>query len=65
MKALRAVAHYWWDFFVGDAPEFALVTLAIVGAAYAFAHDRDVGVVVLPAVTLGAVAVSAARYRRR
>ena len=63
-RMVRAFGMFWWDFLVGDTPEFFFVTLAIVGLAYLLHSQRTVGVIVLPLVALSAVALSARRARR-
>lgn len=61
----RAFWAFWLDFLVGDAPEFLVVTLVVVGLAYLLHTHRMIGIFVLPAITLCAVAISAWRVRRR
>jgi hypothetical protein len=63
-RAARAFGHFWWDFLIGDTPEFAVVTLVVVGLGALLHHDRAVGIVVLPATVLVSVAVSSWRVRR-
>jgi hypothetical protein len=63
-RAVVAFGKFWWDFLVGDTPEFAAATVAVVGAAYLLHTVRDVGIVVLPVLALGSVALSARRARR-
>ena len=43
-RVLRAFAHFWWDFLVGDTPELALATGIIVAVAFLLAgtHWLDV-----------------------
>jgi hypothetical protein len=64
-RGLRAFGRFWWDFLVGDTPELTLTALVIVGAAFALAPHRDVALVVLPAVAVAALVVSAARGRTK
>jgi hypothetical protein len=64
-RALKAFGDFWIDFLIGDAPEFFFVTLGIVALAFLLHRHRAIGVVVLPAVTLLAVSLSAWRVRRR
>ncbi len=64
-RALRAVGAFWWDFLIGDTPEFFVATLVIVGLAYLLHPYRAVASVVLPVVVLVVVAASAWRVRRR
>ena len=61
----RAFAHFWWDFFVGDTPELALATAAIVGLAFLLAGDHWAGAVLLPLVAAGFLFASTYRGRRR
>jgi hypothetical protein len=63
-RALLAFANFWREFLIGDAPEFAVITCVVIGLAYALRSHRDVGIVLLPVVTLVAVGVSASRARR-
>jgi hypothetical protein len=64
-KALRAFGQFWWDFLVGDTPELALATGAIVGIAFLLAGQRWVGAIVLPLMAAGFLFVSTYRGRRR
>lgn len=64
-RAIVAFGRFWWDFLVGDTPEFAVATVVIVALAYAVQRERTVGVILLPVVALGSVALSAAWARRR
>jgi hypothetical protein len=64
-RALRAFVEFWQDFLIGDTPEFLVVALVVVALAYGLRSVTWVGVIVLPLVTLGAVAASAWRVRRR
>ena len=34
VRVVRAFGLFWWDFLVGDTPELALATGAIVGLAF-------------------------------
>jgi hypothetical protein len=63
-RAWRGFVDFWVEFLIGDTPEFLLVTLAVVGLAFAFASSRVAGTIVLPLVIAIAVAVSAWRVRR-
>jgi hypothetical protein len=66
IRALRAFGHFWWDFLVGDTPELALATAAIVGLAFLLAGGtRLVGAIVLPLVAAAFLFVSTYRGRRR
>jgi hypothetical protein len=64
-RALRAFGHFWWDFVIGDTPELALATGAIVGLAFLLAGDNLVGAILLPLVAAGFLFVSTYRGRRR
>jgi hypothetical protein len=65
-RAIRAFGHFWWDFLVGDTPELALATAAIVGLAFLLAGGtRLVGAIVLPLVAAAFLFVSTYRGRRR
>lgn len=64
-RAAVAFYRFWHEFLIGDTPEFAVVTVVVVGLAFALRAHRDAGIVVLPIVTLGSVAVSAWMVHRR
>jgi len=64
-RAVRAFGLFWWDFLVGDTPELALATGAIVGLAFLLAGQRWVGAIVLPSVAAAFLFVSTYRGRRR
>jgi hypothetical protein len=64
-RLLRAFGLFWWDFLVGDTPELALATGAIVGLAFLLAGARVVGVVLLPLVAAGFLFLSTYRGRKR
>lgn len=64
-RAAKAFGDFWWDFLIGDTPEFLVVALVVVALAFALRTQRWTSVVVLPLLTLAAVAVSAWRVRRR
>ena len=64
-RAVRAFGHFWWDFLVGDTPELALATGAIVGLAFLLAGQRWVGAILLPLVAAAFLFVSTYRGRRR
>jgi hypothetical protein len=65
VRALRAFGLFWWDFLVGDTPELALATGAIVGLAFLLAGQRWVGAILLPLVAAAFLLVSTYRGRRR
>jgi hypothetical protein len=64
-RVIRAFGHFWWDFLVGDTPELALATGAIVGLAFLLAGQRRVGAILLPLVAAGFLLVSTYRGRKR
>ncbi len=64
-RAVRSFGRFWWEFLVGDTPELALATAAIVGLAFLLAGQRIVGAIVLPLVAAGFLFVSTYRGRRR
>ena len=64
-RALRAFGRFWWDFVIGDTPELALATAAIVGLAFLLGGNRTVGAIVLPVTAAGFLGLSTWRGRRR
>jgi len=62
-RGLRAFGRFWWDFLVGDTPELFVATLVVVGVAFALAPLHALPVIVVPAVAVLALVVSAARGR--
>jgi hypothetical protein len=64
-RAVRAFGHFWWDFLVGDTPELALATGAIVGLAFLLDGQRLVGAILLPLLAAAFLFVSTYRGRRR
>ncbi|MGP0030151.1 MAG: hypothetical protein ACLPVF_06560 [Acidimicrobiales bacterium] len=64
-RALRAFGHFWWDFLVGEAPEFAVATALIVGLAYLLEDTRLAAAIVLPLLTAVFLVAAAYRGRRR
>jgi hypothetical protein len=62
---LRAFGRFWWEFLVGDTPELFVAVLVIVGASFALRADRTAAIVVLPALAVAALVVSAFRGRTR
>ena len=63
--ALRAFGRFWWDFLVGDTPELAVATGAIVGLAFLLSGQRVVGAILLPLVAAAFLFLSTYRGRRR
>ncbi len=64
-RALGAFGRFWWDFLIGDTPEVALATGAIVAVAFLLDGSRLAGAIVLPLLAAGFLLVSALRGRRR
>jgi hypothetical protein len=62
-RAAKAFGRFWWDFLIGDTPEFAVATLAIVGLAFLIEDARVAGAILLPLVT--AAFLLASTYRGR
>jgi hypothetical protein len=65
VRALRSFGHFWWDFLVGDTPELALATGAIVGLAFLLTGERTAGAILLPLMAAAFLLVSTYRGRRR
>jgi hypothetical protein len=64
-RLLRAFGLFWWDFLVGDTPELALATAALVGLAFLVAGNRIVAAILLPLVAAGFLFASTYRGRKR
>jgi hypothetical protein len=64
VKLLKGFGSFWWEFLIGDTPEFALATLVIVGLAFLLDHHRIPAAIVLPLVTAAFLLASALRGRR-
>jgi hypothetical protein len=64
-QSMKAFGHFWWDFLIGDTPEFAVATLLIVGLAYALRHDHVAAAILLPLLTAVFLLASTLRGRRR
>ena len=64
-RLVRAFGHFWWDFLVGDTPELAVATGAIVGLAFLLDGQGVVGAILLPLVAAAFLFVSTYRGRRR
>jgi hypothetical protein len=62
-RALRAFGHFWWDFLIGDTPEFALATGVLVGLAYLLHTAGVTAAILLP--LLAALFLLASTYRGR
>jgi hypothetical protein len=65
VRWLTAFGRFWWDFIVGDTPEFAVATLAIVGAALLLRHERIAATILLPLLAATFLLASTLRGRRR
>jgi hypothetical protein len=64
-RSLRAFGHFWWDFLIGDSPEFVLATGVIISLAFLLDEGRLVATIVLPLVAAGFLLVSTYRGRQR
>ncbi len=65
VRLLRAFGLFWWDFLVGDTPELAVATAALVGLAFLLAGNRIVAAIVLPLAAAGFLFASTYRGRKR
>jgi hypothetical protein len=65
IRALTAFGRFWWDFLIGDTPEFALATVVLVGLAYALRRHHLVATIVLPLLAATFLAASTYRGRRK
>ncbi|HEV3213867.1 MAG TPA: hypothetical protein VGZ03_10770 [Acidimicrobiales bacterium] len=63
-RGLRAFGRLWWECLGGDTPELCVATLVVVGVAFALAPLHVLPIIVVPAVAVLALVVSAARGRR-
>ncbi len=50
--ALQAFGRFWWDFLVGDTPELAAGTLAVVAIAWGVAHGGGALLLCVPAAVV-------------
>jgi hypothetical protein len=64
IKAIKAFGHFWWDFLIGDTPELAVATLAIVGLAFVLSHHKLLGAILLPLAAALFLLASTLRGRR-
>jgi hypothetical protein len=64
-RALRAFGDFWWDFLIGDAPEFVLATGVVIALAYLLEDNRVAAAIVLPLVTAAFLVASTYRGRQR
>jgi hypothetical protein len=62
---VRVFGHFWWDFLVGDTPELALATGAVVAVAFLLAGTRWLGAILLPLLAAVFLLLSALRGSRR
>jgi hypothetical protein len=61
----RAFGHFWWDFLIGDTPEFAVTVGVIILLAYLLDHRRLAATFVLPLIAAAFLLVSTYRGRKR
>ena len=64
-RYLVAFGHFWWDFLIGDSPEFVLATGVIIALAFLLDERRLVATIVLPLVAAGFLLASTYRGRKR
>jgi hypothetical protein len=64
-RSLRAFGHFWWDFLIGDSPEFVLATGVIIALAFLLDEGRLVATIVLPLVAAAFLLASTYRGRQR
>ena len=64
-RLVRAFGLFWWDFLVGDTPELAVATAALVGLAFLLAGNRVLAAILLPLVAAGFLFASTYRGRKR
>jgi hypothetical protein len=64
-RAARWLGSFIWDFIVGDTPELALATGAIVGIAFLLAGTEWLGAILLPLCAAGFLLASTWRGRKR
>ena len=64
-RSLRAFGDFWWDFLIGDSPEFVVATGVIIALAYGLQHRRVAAVIVLPLVAAGFLLASTYHGRQR
>ena len=53
VRAARWLGRFLWDFIVGDTPELALATGAIVAIAFLLAGTEWLGAILLPLCAAG------------
>jgi hypothetical protein len=59
------LGRFLWDFLVGDTPELALATGALVAVAFILAGSEWLGAVLLPLLAAGFLLASTWRGRKR
>jgi hypothetical protein len=64
-RGLTAFGRFWWDFVVGDTPEFAVATLLIIGVALLLRHSTWVPALLLPFLAATFLLAGTLRGRRR
>jgi hypothetical protein len=64
-RAVVAFGRFWWDFLIGDTPEFAVATGVIIAVAFLLDDRRLVATVVLPLFAATFLLVSTYKGRRR
>jgi hypothetical protein len=64
-RAARWLGHFLWDFLIGDTPELALATGAIVAIAFLLAGSEWLGAILLPLLAAGFLLASTLRGRKR
>jgi hypothetical protein len=64
-RSLRAFGDFWWDFLIGDSPEFVLATGVIIALAFLLDEERLVATIVLPLVATAFLLASTYRGRKR
>lgn len=67
-RLLSGFGRFWWDFLVGDTPEITVAVMVIVGVVALLrdvAHVNALAYVTLVVLSVVALALSAARERRK
>jgi len=64
-RAARWLGRFLWDFIIGDTPEVALATGAIVAIAFLLAGSEWLGAILLPLLAAGFLLASTLRGRKR
>ncbi|HUC04822.1 MAG TPA: hypothetical protein VL961_05445 [Acidimicrobiales bacterium] len=63
-RVARSFGRFWWDFLVGDTPEFFVSVLAIVAIAFAIRSVHVAAYLVLPSLTVIVLVASTLRGRK-